>query len=188
MSIDYKRFLNIDQYELNQYKINPYLATKYVKGKYNVLYEYLHTKRVKNKKLSSQCNKILLDIIFSMIIHKEPYKLIGLYENIRFQSNFIHYIDNVKGTILSIQTNKKCKACRKNIATYTHVNKSNCCYINQDIICGDCLQDCVHSANYFIAELAYDNMIKYYMIFKQTNIYQNLVKDISYIIFYLSLH
>lgn len=161
MSIDYKRFLDVIHIDLSR--------------------------KVMGRKLSSKCNSDLLRFITAMISFKNPSGLIGRYIEHRNNNSLIVMLDNL-GTILPIRfVGGKCKVCRKNQITHAHISPDNYYTSDKPLICNQCLQGCIEFSNQYIIELALPNIFKFYCLFKQTTIFKNLVNDVSYYIFYMSL-
>lgn len=98
-------------------------------------------------------------------------------------------LDNTIGTILPLSpgVNKKCKVCKKIQATYEHILSKNYYMVNKPLICDGCLQSCVYFSNIYIVEFSMPNIFKLYCLFKQTDVFKNLVNDINYHIFYMMI-
>ncbi len=163
---DFGRFINVTPLELNK---------------------YLQNKKVMNKKLSAKTNIHLLNIIIALVSYKHPCLLINRYQDLIGKSILLYILDNIIGTILSTTDPIKCKICRINKGSYEHVLKDNYFLVNKPILCNDCLQSCVDASNQFIIELTMPIIYESYLLFRQTIIFNSLINDINYYIFYLSI-
>jgi hypothetical protein len=160
---------------------------KYVTINHDDLYKYLIIKKVAHKKLSAKTNIHLLNIIIAMVTYRDPKGVIGRLLHLYGKSNFVHILDNKIGTLVHITHDIKCKVCKKNKAFYEHVTQDNFYLKNKPCICNECLKMCIKNSNDFLFDLSLPSIFKLYCQFKQTSIYQNLVNDVSYKIFWLSL-
>lgn len=158
---------------------------KYVNINHDDLYHYLIVKKVDNKKLSANTNIDLLNMIIAMVTYREPKKVICRLSHLYTKSNFVHVLDNKIGTLYPYTGNKKCKC--KNKATYEHVLQDNYYMKKKPCFCDECVNKCIDYANGFLFDLSLPQLFKLYCLFRQTTIYKNLVNDINYTIFWLSL-
>jgi hypothetical protein len=162
---------------------------KYVDIEYIDLRMFLATKSVGRRRLRSGCNSGLLSIMISMMTHKNPKNVVGRLENVKNDSRFPIILDDIVGTIFPIKPTKiKCNMCLRDNATYEHVLKStfNCVY--KTVVCTACLDICINQSNEWLYELAKPKILELYFLFKQTDIYNHLIHDVSSIIFKLLLY
>jgi hypothetical protein len=160
---------------------------KYVDIDYVDLRMFLATKSVGSRKLRSGCNTGLISIMISMMTYKNPKGVVGRLENVKKDPRFHIILDDIIGTILPIKPTKfKCRMCLRDNATYEHVLNSNF-YAYNTVLCNQCLDVCINHAYEWLYEIAKPKLLELYFLFKQTDICNHLIHDVSCIIFKLSL-
>jgi hypothetical protein len=161
---------------------------KYVDIEYIDLRMFLTTKYVGRRRLRSGCNSGLLSIMISMMTHKNPKNVVGRLENVKNDSRFPIILDDIVGTILPINpTMINCKMCLRDKAMYQHILNSTFYNVSKIVLCDQCLDICIKQSYEWLYKLAKPKILELYFLFKQTDIYNHLIHDVTCIIFKLLL-
>jgi hypothetical protein len=133
---------------------------------------FLVTRSVGSKKLSS--NSSLFSVMISIITAKIGIRMI---------------LDDNVGTIFPLHKNIKmeCKICKKNKASYENVKKSSFFSTSKTVLCHECLDVCIKQSNEWLYQMAKPKLLELYFLFKQTDICNHLIHDVTCIIFKLSV-